>query len=53
MFALYKELKMRWKKIVRAVWKTAQGTEAMPDNLLDSKDVHKDVTKAVEELIAT
>jgi hypothetical protein len=38
MFALYKELKKGWKKIVRAFWKKVCGTESMPKNLLDSRD---------------
>jgi hypothetical protein len=48
MFALYKELKKGWKKIVRAVWKKVCGTEAMPDNLLDSNDAPKDMTQAMQ-----
>jgi hypothetical protein len=53
MFALYKELKKGWKKIVRAVWKKVRGTEAMPDNLLDSEDAPKDVTQAMQEPLVT
>ena len=53
MFVLYKELKMGWKKIVRAVWKKVRGTEVMPDNLLDSEDAPKDVMKAMQEPLVT
>jgi hypothetical protein len=46
MFALYnKELKTRWKKIVRSVWKKVRATEAIPENLLDSKEAPKFATK--------
>jgi hypothetical protein len=53
MFALYRELKRGWKKIVRAVWKNVYGTEAMPNNLLDSEDAPKDVTQAMQEPLVT
>lgn len=49
MFALYKELKTRWKKIVRAGWKKVRGTEVMPESLLDSEDAPKDVMQAMQE----
>jgi hypothetical protein len=53
MFVLYKELKKRWKKIVRAVWKKVRGTEVMPDNLLDLADAPKSVTQAMQEPLVT
>jgi hypothetical protein len=54
MFALYNELKTRWKKIVRrAVWKKVCGTEVMPENLPGSKDIPKDVMQAMQELLVT
>jgi hypothetical protein len=53
MFALYKELKKGWKKIVREVWKKVYGTEVMPENLLDSADAPKDATQAMQEPLVT
>jgi hypothetical protein len=52
MFALYKELKTRWK-VIRAVWKKVCGTEVMLENLLDSKDAPKEVTHAMQKLLVT
>jgi hypothetical protein len=47
MFALYKELKKRCKKIVRAFWKKLCCTEVMHNNLLDLADVTKEVTQHI------
>jgi hypothetical protein len=41
------------EKIVRAVWKKVCGTEAIPDNLLDSEDAPKDMTQAMQEPLVT
>ena len=53
MFALYKELKKGWKKIVRVLWKKVRGTEALPENLLDLEEAPKDVTQAMQEPVIT
>jgi hypothetical protein len=53
MFALYKDIKTRWKKIVRTVWKKVRGTEKMPENLLDSEDAPKHLMQVMQEPIIT
>jgi hypothetical protein len=53
MFALYKDLKKGWKKIVRAVWKKVRGKETMPENLVDTEDAPNDVTQAMQEPLVT
>ena len=52
-YSFYKELKGRWTKAVRAVWKKVYGEE-MPDDALDAvEDIPKDLLKAMQEPLIT
>ena len=52
-YSFYKELKERWTKAVRTVWKKVYGEE-MPDDALDAvEDIPKDLLKVMQEPLIT
>jgi hypothetical protein len=52
-FLLYKELKSRWKRVVSLIYKKIHTNKEMPDDLLDSAEAPKDLTKAMQEPFVT
>jgi hypothetical protein len=53
-FAFHKELKGRWSKAVKAIWKKMVGDELMPNNVFNtSKWIPQDLLKAMQEPLIT
>ncbi len=49
-FSFYKELKGRWSKAVKAIWKKTVGDESMPIDVFNTtKEIPQDLLKAMQE----